>query len=170
MLTIRCPSCGSSYGVKDELQGRRLKCRGCGGPVVAQDVPTGSSNRAIVPTAAAPTTDDGRLAGYGAQATDDTFDDFGAMVAGAPLSSGWASTRGWWGALIARIHPRSNQGAIRNALIVGGVALGVTVAGLSVRWILGRAGAGGPLGGGAGGQDVSANPRTGDPEITAELV
>ena len=35
-LVVRCSNCGQSYKVRDELAGKRLKCRECGKPINAQ--------------------------------------------------------------------------------------------------------------------------------------
>ena len=51
MIEFRCTSCNRSFSVKDELAGRRAKCKACGEPVI---VPTVRANRQAAPHAPAP--------------------------------------------------------------------------------------------------------------------
>lgn len=37
-ISTECPSCGRSYRVKDELDGRKIRCKDCGEPFQIQDV------------------------------------------------------------------------------------------------------------------------------------
>lgn len=150
MLTIRCPSCGNTYNVKDELVGKRFKCAGCGGTIVAQSAQANPARgpQSPSPAVAGPAFGPGASAGIGASAPGALFDDLPAMSmpAAAPYTSGGAPMHGQmapqattWG---ARTKPKSGLGAGPIALIVGGAVLGITVLIVSISWLIDLAGGG----------------------------